>query len=287
MTAPLGTFDDLVALARGRRLAVLAGAGLSTESGIPDYRGPETRHVERRPVQYDDFVRDPGARRRYWGRASRGWARLAGARPNAGHRALARLEAAGQLTGVVTQNVDGLHGRAGSQDVVELHGSLDRVVCLACGARWARAEIQDQIDARNPGWTAAAVPASQLAPDGDVEVERGLAAFVPPACPACGGPVKPDVVFFGESVPRPRVARAAEAVRQSQALLVVGSSLTVYSGYRFVRQADAQGTPVAIVTLGHTRGHRHAAVALDARLGAVLPALAGALGAGDEGSLAG
>ncbi len=279
MTPP-SSFDALAALLRGRRLAVLAGAGLSTESGIPDYRGPETRHVERRPVQYDDFVRDPDARRRYWGRASRGWARVAGAQPNAGHRALAQLESAGQLEGVVTQNVDGLHQRAGSQGVVELHGSLGAVVCLGCGARATRAEVQAQIDARNPGWTEAAVPAAQLAPDGDVEVERGLAAFVPPSCPACGGPLKPDVVFFGESVPKPRVARAAEIVRRSGALLVVGSSLTVYSGYRFVRQAEAEGTPVAIVTLGQTRGHRHAAVALDARLGEVLPALADALGAG-------
>ena len=160
--------------------------------------------VERRPVQYDDFVRDPEARRRYWGRASRGWARVAGARPNAGHRALARLEAAGRLTGVVTQNVDGLHQRAGSREVVELHGSLGVVVCLACGGRQSRAEVQAQVDARNPGWTAAAVPDARLAPDGDVEVERGLAAFDPPACPACGGPLKPDVVFFGESVPKPR-----------------------------------------------------------------------------------
>ena len=272
------TLDDLVALARGRRLAVLAGAGLSTESGIPDYRGPETRHVERRPVQYDDFVRDPEARRRYWGRASRGWARMAGAEPNAGHRALARLEGAGLVTGVVTQNVDGLHQRAGSRAVVELHGALDRVVCLACGERWTRAEVQGQIDALNPGWTAAAVPAGRFAPDGDVEVDP-LATFRPPECPACGGPLKPDVVFFGESVPKPRVARAAEAVRQADALVVVGSSLTVYSGYRFVRQAEKEGTPVAIVTLGPTRGHRHAAVALDARLGDVLPALADALGA--------
>ena len=271
------TLDGLTALLRGRRLAVLAGAGISTESGIPDYRGPETRHVERRPVQYDAFVRDPEARRRYWGRASRGWARTAAAEPNDGHRALARLEAAGRVVGVVTQNVDGLHQRAGSRRVIDLHGSLDRVVCLACGEGWTRGEVQAQIDALNPGWTAAAVPDARVAPDGDVEVE--VAGFRPPTCPACGGPLKPDVVFFGESVPKPRVAAAAGVVRQSGALLVVGSSLTVYSGYRFVRQAEAEGTPVAIVTLGETRGHRHAAVALDARLGDVLPALADALGA--------
>ena len=271
------TLDDLIALTRGRRLAVLAGAGLSTESGIPDYRGPETRHVERRPVQYDDFVRDADARRRYWGRASRGWARMTGAQPNAGHRALARLEAAGRLTGVVTQNVDGLHQAAGAQNVVELHGALDRVVCLACRRIWPRAQVQRQIAGQNPGWLDAAVPAGRVAPDGDVEIE--VAAFVPPSCPVCGGVLKPDVVFFGESVPKPRVAAAADIVRQSGVLLVVGSSLTVYSGYRFVRQAENEGTPVAIVTLGETRGHRHAAVALDARLGDVLPALADALGA--------
>ncbi len=277
MPATSHALSDLVALVTGRRLAVLAGAGISTESGIPDYRGPQTRHVERRPIQYDDFVRDAAARQRYWGRASRGWARMAAAEPNAGHRALARLEAAGVVTGVVTQNVDGLHQAAGSRRVVELHGALDRVVCLACARVWPRAEVQSQIAARNPGWLGLEVPADRVAPDGDTEVE--VAAFDPPACPACGGVLKPDVVFFGESVPKPRVAAAAGLVRQAEVLLVVGSSLTVYSGYRFVRQADKEGTPVGIVTLGETRGHRHAAVALDARLGDALPALADALGA--------
>ena len=267
----------LVALARGRRLAVLAGAGISTESGIPDYRGPQTRHVERRPVQYDAFARDAEARRRYWARASRGWARVAGAQPNAGHRALARMEAAGLVAGVVTQNVDGLHQRAGSRAVVELHGSLAEVVCLACGVRQSRAAVQAQVERRNPGWTARAVAPGRLAPDGDAEV--AVEAFDPPACPVCGGALKPDVVFFGESVPKPRVAQASAVVSAADLLLVVGSSLTVYSGYRFVRQAEAEGTPVAIVTLGPTRGHRHAAVALDARLGEALPALADALGA--------
>lgn len=278
MTTPLPHVPaDLIALTRGQRLAVLAGAGISTESGIPDYRGPETRHVERRPIQYDDFVREASARQRYWGRASRGWARMTTARPNEGHRALARLERAGLLTGLVTQNVDGLHQAAGSGRVVELHGALDRVVCLACARRWPRAQVQAQIADRNPGWLDLGVPVSRVAPDGDVEVEVG--AFEAPECPACGGALKPDVVFFGESVPKPRVAQAAQIVAEADVLLVVGSSLTVYSGYRFVRQAEAQGTPVGIVTLGETRGHRHAAVAVDARLGDVLPALADALGA--------
>ena len=279
MTAPATTPDALAALLRGRRLAVLAGAGISTESGIPDYRGPQTRHVERRPVQYDEFVRDAEARRRYWARASRGWTRIADARPNSGHRALARLEAAGLLAGLVTQNVDGLHQKAGSERVIDLHGRLADVVCLGCRAVSARAEVQDQIAARNPGWRTP-LPDRLFAPDGDAELAAtATARFEPPTCPACGGALKPDVVFFGESVPKPRVEAARQWVAAAEALLVVGSSLAVYSGYRFVRQAEAEGTPVAIVTLGETRGHRHAAVALDAPLGQALPALADALGA--------
>lgn len=278
--APASTLDALADLVGGRRLAVLAGAGLSTESGIPDYRGPETRHVPRRPVQYDEFVRDPEARRRYWARASRGWMRVAGARPNAGHRALARLDAAGLLTGTITQNVDGLHHAAGARRVVELHGALDRVVCLDCGAGTTREVVQSQIAALNPGHLDAALPEAGVAPDGDaVLAAEAVARFEPPTCEACGGVLKPDVVFFGESVPKTRVAEAAALVTEAEALLVVGSSLAVYSGYRFVRQAEAEGTPVAIVTLGETRGHRHAAVAVDGRLGDVLPVLADRLGA--------
>ena len=167
MPAPTATaaadLGALVDLLRGRRLAVLAGAGISTESGIPDYRGPETKHVERRPVQYDDFVRDATARQRYWARASRGWARMTGALPNDGHRALARLEAAGLVEGVVTQNVDGLHQAAGSRAVVELHGTLGAVVCLGCGGRQSRRAVQAQVERRNPGWLAAPVPAGRLA----------------------------------------------------------------------------------------------------------------------------
>ena len=272
---PADTLDALASLLAGRRTAVLSGAGLSTDSGIPDYRGPTTRLIPRTPVQYDDFVRSADARRRYWARASRGWARVFDARPNAGHDALARLEAAGLVTGTVTQNVDGLHQAAGSETVVDLHGRLDRIVCLGCAARFPRADVQAWIEALNPGWTA--VAPARIAPDGDADVAD--AGFAAPACPACGGPLKPDVVFFGESVPKLRVAEAARIVSEADVLLVVGSSLTVYSGYRFVRQAEAEGTPVAFVTLGETRGHRHAAVALDAPLGDVLPALAGALGA--------
>ncbi len=275
MTTPDTALDALADLLRGRRIAVLSGAGLSTDSGIPDYRGPQTRLVPRTPVLYDDFVRSSEARRRYWARAARGWARVAGAQPNAGHRAVARLEAAGLVAGVVTQNVDGLHGAAGSRGVVDLHGRLDQTRCLTCPHTEPRDATQAAIEALNPGWTS--LQPARLAPDGDAEVSD--AGFAAPTCPVCGGPLKPDVVFFGESVPKPRVARAAEIVGQAGALLVVGSSLTVYSGYRFVRQAEALGVPVAIVTLGETRGHRHAAISLDAPLGAVLPALADALGA--------
>lgn len=277
LDSPPRDIGTLVGLLAGRRTAVLSGAGLSTDSGIPDYRGPQTRLVPRTPVQYDDFVRSAEARRRYWARASRGWARVAGARPNSGHRALARLEAAGAVAGVVTQNVDRLHQTAGAQRVVDLHGRLDRTVCLSCGRLEPRAATQARIEALNPGWTAAPLAPVRLAPDGDAEVPD--AGFTAPECPACGGPLKPDVVFFGESVPKARVAEAAAIVAGAEALLVVGSSLTVYSGYRFVRQAEAAGLPVALVTLGETRGHRHAAVALDAPLGDVLPALAEALGA--------
>ena len=271
---PAATLDALAGLMAGRRTAVLSGAGLSTDSGIPDYRGPETRLVARRPVLYDDFVRSADARRRYWARAARGWGRVFAARPNAGHRALARLEAAGCVAGTVTQNVDGLHQAAGARGVVDLHGRLDRIVCLGCGRAEPRAAVQAAIERDNPGWAAAAP--ERPAPDGDADVDD--AGFAAPACAACGGPLKPDVVFFGESVPKPRVALAARIVAAADVLLVVGTSLTVYSGYRFVRQAASAGTPVALVTLGETRGHRHAAVALDAPLGDVLPALAARLG---------
>lgn len=274
---PPSSIEALVAFVAAGPVAVLAGAGLSTDSGIPDYRGPASRGRTRSPVRYDDFVADTEARRRYWARASRGWARMADAAPNAGHRALAALEAAGHVLGTITQNVDGLGRRAGSQRVVEIHGALREVVCLDCETLWPRDTVQAHIEALNPGWLAGADDAP--APDGDAETaEAEIAAFHPPACRACGGVLKPDVVFFGESVPKARVRLAQRLVSETQALLVVGSSLTVYSGYRFVRQAETEGRPVAIVTLGETRGHRHAALALDAPLGEVLPALADALG---------
>lgn len=268
----LSALADLV---RHRRFAVLSGAGLSVDSGIPDYRGPTTRHLVRDPVKHDEFVRSAAARRRYWSRASRGYAGVAGARPNPGHRALAALEAAGRVAGTITQNVDGLHQAAGSSRVIEIHGSLHRVHCLACAKTYSRIDVQAQIERENPGWLSTD---AELAPDGDAEVARAAQVdFRAPLCPACGGALMPDVVFFGGCVPKPRAAAARELVASADGLLVVGSSLTVFSGYRFVRQADKLGLPVAIVTLGHTRGHRHASVAIDGALGEVLPLLAGLL----------
>jgi NAD-dependent SIR2 family protein deacetylase len=271
--APLDALDALAELLRERRTLVLSGAGVSTDSGIPDYRGPTSR--PRSPMRFQEFARDPEARRRYWARSSVGWPVTARARPNDGHRALARLERRGLLTGVLTQNVDGLHQQGGSRRVLELHGSLASVICLDCGARSARADLQARMRAANPHFHA---QADDVAPDGDVEIpDAWTRHFVVPACRACGGVLKPDVVFFGENVPRERVERAWARVDAAQALLVAGSSLSVFSGYRFVRRAREQGKPVAIVNDGPTRGDPDATVRLHARLGAVLPSLAARL----------
>lgn len=270
VTAAATALDSIRGLLRERRTLVLSGAGVSTDSGIPDYRGPLSR--PRAPMRYQEFLRDPEARRRYWARSSVGWPVTARARPNDGHRALARLERRGHLTGVLTQNVDGLHQQGGSRHVLELHGSLASVICLDCGARSARADLQARMRAANPDFHA---QADDVAPDGDVEIpDAWTRGFVVPACRACGGVLKPDVVFFGENVPRDRVERAWERVDRAEALLVVGSSLTVFSGYRFVRRAREHGKPVAIVNDGPTRGDPDATLRLHARLGEVLPELA-------------
>ncbi|MCA9615717.1 MAG: NAD-dependent protein deacetylase [Sandaracinus sp.] len=262
-------FDALVALLHGKRVAVLTGAGISTESGIPDYRGPETRRRARNPIQGREFVASEDARRRYWARALLGWRRFADKRPAAGHQALAELEAAGVLTGLVTQNVDRLHHGAGSRNVVELHGSLHEVVCLGCGALSPREPLQAELARRNPGWVERVV---EMAPDGDAELDDVRGFEVVP-CVACGGALKPHVVFFGEGVPKERVDTAWAIVDAADVLLVVGSSLAVFSGYRFVRGAAKRGQPVAIVNLGETRGDVHASIRVDARAGDVLPAL--------------
>ncbi|MEM6991039.1 MAG: NAD-dependent protein deacetylase [Myxococcota bacterium] len=263
---------------RGQRVVVLTGAGMSTASGIPDYRGPKTRRFARNPVQFKAFVSDPEARRRYWSRAAVGWPRIAAAQPNAAHRAIAGLQRAGVVHGLITQNVDGLHGAAGSTGV-ELHGTLSRVRCLQCGVYESRDALQTRLLALNP---ALADVTAAVAPDGDAELPEGhTEAFVMAACQACEGPLKPDVVFFGESVPADVTAAAWSAFARAQALLVAGSSLTVFSGYRFVRRAARDGIPVVIVNQGPTRGDPQAAVCIDADVTEVLPRLLEALSPDD------
>ena len=238
-------------IAAHRRLFVLTGAGCSTGSGIPDYRDEQGAWKRTPPVTYQAFVGDGITRRRYWARSLVGWPRIAQAQPNAAHRALAALEAQGRCSQLLTQNVDGLHQAAGSRAVIDLHGRLDAVVCLGCGASSSRADVQRRLAEANPAWAGLAAGA---APDGDADLEdRDFATFQVPACDACGGMLKPDVVFFGENVPRARVDAAMARLAQADAMLVVGSSLMVYSGLRFVHAAVRAQIPVAAVNLGRTR----------------------------------
>lgn len=248
---------------------MLTGAGVSTESGIPDYRGPETARRARNPIRFAEFVRDEAGRQRYWARSFIGWPRMASARPNPGHEALAALQTRDRLTALVTQNVDRLHRKAGSNDEVELHGALAEVICLACRRLSSRAMLQDRLHALNPGFGDDSVA---QAPDGDADLED-VEDFVVARCLHCEGELKPHVVFFGESVPRERVHRAREAVDAADALLVVGSSLVVYSGFRFVKQAARAGIPVAILNLGPTRGDELATLKVEANAGQFLPEL--------------
>lgn len=267
--------DALIRLLRGRRTVVLTGAGCSTESGIPDYRGPDTPPRARPPIQHREFVDHASAQRRYWARSMLGWPRLAAARPNRGHEALAELERAGAVAGLITQNVDGLHHGAGSREVVELHGALRRVRCLACERVIAREELQERLRAENPDWTEQRVG---VAPDGDADLpDEAVAGFEVVACEVCGGVLMPDVVFFGGSVPRATLDAAWAMFDRAEVLLVVGSSLTVFSGYRFVRRAAEREVPVAILNRGPTRGDPHAQLRIDARAGEALAALARAL----------
>jgi NAD-dependent SIR2 family protein deacetylase len=240
---------DLVSASR--RIMVLTGAGCSTESGIPDYRSPGGSWSRHRPVQYGEFVRQPDRRRRYWARSFVGWRRFASAEPNGTHHWLAALERGGRMLGLVTQNVDQLHARAGSERVIELHGSNHRVVCLVCLTTWPREEHQARLARLNPEWREAS---ASIAPDGDAPLDEDReGSFVLADCEACGGLAKPDVVFFGESVPRERVAGAMSWLEAADLLLVVGSSLQVWSGFRFARAACQVGVPVAAVNIGPTR----------------------------------
>lgn len=249
-------------LARHERVFVLTGAGISTASGIPDYRGADGQWKRRPPVTYQDFLRDPALRARYWARSFVGWPAVARAEPNAAHRALATLEARERTTALVTQNVDGLHARARQRHVIDLHGRIDQVVCLVCARRRPRAEIQRRLADAHPEW---ATLTAATAPDGDADLERlDFGRFDAPACPDCNGLLKPDVVFFGENVPAERVAAARDALESADAMFVVGSSLMVYSGFRFARMAHAAGKPIAILTRGVTRADALASLKLDA-----------------------
>lgn len=267
---------ELVAALTGRRVAVLTGAGMSTDSGIPDYRGPDSPPAN--PMTIRQFTSDPVFRQRYWARNHLGWRHMDATRPNAGHRALAALEAAGVVHGVITQNVDLLHTKAGSRNVINLHGRYDRVVCLDCGHAMTRAALHDLLEAANPGFAehAEQVGGIAVAPDADAVV-ADTESFRVVDCPACAGMLKPDIVYFGESVPKDRVAEAYSMVEQAEALLVAGSSLTVFSGFRFVRHAAALGLPVAIVNRGRTRGDELATVKVDGGCSELLTLLASEL----------
>ncbi|HEU6450815.1 MAG TPA: NAD-dependent protein deacetylase [Gemmatimonadaceae bacterium] len=260
--------ERLAELVRGGNVVVLSGAGISTESGIPDYRGPEGKQRVT-PMMYQEFVGSVANRQRYWARSFVGWRRFAAAAPNTGHYAVAKLQRAGLVDSIITQNVDGLHQRAGGRDVLELHGALDRVICLNCGDRSSRVELEERMRAANPDFVAAP---HEIRPDGDVVIyDEEVRRFQLVRCLVCGSDLlKPDVIFFGESVPKELVTRCFTEVEGSSALLVLGSSLHVMSGYRFVLRASELGIPVAIVTRGITRGDDQATIRIDAPLGAAL-----------------
>jgi NAD-dependent SIR2 family protein deacetylase len=278
MSAPLEQVEALAALLRGRRLVVLTGAGCSTESGIPDYRGPGTRARARNPIQHREFLTRPEVRVRYWARSLLGWPRFSSARPNPAHESLAALERAGHVLGLITQNVDRLHHAAGSQRVIELHGALARVRCLDCDAIEPRTELQERLLSLNPGF---AERSAELLPDGDAELPpEAVRAFQIAGCTRCGGTLKPDVVFFGDNVPPPTVEAAFAMLEQGDALLVVGSSLAIYSGFRFLQRAVDRHMPIGLINIGECRGTELMDVRVEARAGEVLPRLAAALAQG-------
>lgn len=266
--------DEAIRLMRGARTAVLTGAGVSTDSGIPDYRG-EGAPV-RNPMTVQTFLSSETARKRYWAGSHLGWRAFASAQPNDGHRALASLEAAGVVSGVVTQNVDGLHRKAGSTHVVELHGGSDRVACLACGQMFARQSVADRLELLNPH-VDLSKPA-RINPDGDAEVDD-VESMVLPECTVCGGVLKPDVVFFGEFVPTATYRQAASLVQRADVLLIAGSSLVVNSGVRLLEIARRRRIPIVVVNRGVTKGDGRATVKIDAGATETLTAMAEALGA--------
>ena len=269
MTADSDALADFVE--RHRRILVLTGAGMSTASGIPDYRDRDGVRRGKTPVQGPEFRKLDAVRRRYWARSMVGYPALSAAAPNAGHLALAGLQAAGRLGALMTQNVDGLHQRAGSADVLELHGNIHKVVCLDCHASFARTFVQDQLAEANPALAGAvATPA----PDGDAHLEPdALAEFHLPYCVHCGGTLKPDVVFFGDGVPADCTRAALARMAQADALLVIGSSLVVYSGFRFCRMAADSGKPIAAINLGKTRADELISLKVEVSAEDILPAL--------------
>lgn len=270
----------LVELLRGRRVVTLTGAGVSTESGIPDYRSPEAAARVRRPIHGPEFVRSVELRRRYWARAMAGWERFRLARPGAAHVAIARLEHGGVVTGLITQNVDRLHHEAGSRRVTELHGALAEVVCLDCNSIESRDAVQARMREENPSWLDGPSP---MAPDGDADLPDELVErFTTPTCASCGGTLKPNVVFFGHNVARPIVDEAYALVDGAEALLVTGTSLAVFSGYRFLVRAADRRVPIAIVNRGAVRGEERAALKIEASTGDTLTALAEQLGTSAE-----
>ena len=275
----LDVLRKIHSLLAGQQFALLTGAGLSTDSGIPDYRGPDA--APRAPMTYQEFIAEADNRRRYWARNHIGWSHLRRADPNAGHAAVARLEQRGLLTGLITQNVDRLHEDAGSINVVDLHGRFDQVVCLACHRRYTRKLLAGILEELNPGFLEQALAAGvvEMAPDADATVEDAglIGSFVVADCPACGGTLKPDFVYFGENVPKDRVERSYAMVDAAGALLVAGSSLTVMSGLRFARHAAKHGKPVVIINRGQTRGDELATIKLDAGVSEALTWLAAEL----------
>jgi NAD-dependent SIR2 family protein deacetylase len=275
----LQEMESVRVLLSGKRLALLTGAGLSTDSGIPDYRGPDA--VPRSPMTYQEFVRDAANRQRYWARNHIGWSHLRHADPNQGHHAVAELERRGLLTGLITQNVDRLHQEAGSTNVIDLHGRYDQVICLDCRRTYTRRLLAGVLAELNPEFLARATKSGlvEIAPDADATVDDAalISSFVVAACPACGGTLKPDFVYFGENVPKERVEAAYAMVDAAAALLVAGSSLTVMSGLRFVRHAAKGGKPVVIINRGETRGDPQATIKLHAGVSESLTWLAAEL----------
>lgn len=259
---------------RHPRLFVLTGAGISTDSGIPDYRDGDGAWKRRQPVQHQDFMENPETRRRYWGRSLIGWPVMRHSRPNPAHYLLAELENRGHVGQVVTQNVDRLHQKAGSRRVVDLHGRADEVLCMGCGYRCERSVVHERCGQLNPHFLQYS---ATTAPDGDADLEVDFSTFKVYDCPRCDGILKPDVVFFGDNVPRDRVGGAMDALERSDGLLVIGSSLMVFSGYRFCRQASHWGKHMATLNLGRTRADPLVDVKLNARISETLEAALGLL----------